>query len=123
MPSRARQGRTTIIVAHRLSTIQSADEIAVIDRGQVVEQGTHQELIARRGVYYALVESQQFVSDEDNSGVGAAGARASGAVMLEREDAPFGDVDDVPTASSHSILADNSILPISGGKRTYDTVV
>jgi ABC-type multidrug transport system fused ATPase/permease subunit len=48
------RGRTSIVVAHRLSTIQSADEILVIDAGRIVERGTHQELLARRGIYYNL---------------------------------------------------------------------
>ena len=51
-------GRTTIIVAHRLSTIQNADLIAVVANGQVVEQGTHTELMALHGAYYALVNQQ-----------------------------------------------------------------
>ena len=47
-------GRTSIVVAHRLSTIQSADEILVIDGGRILERGNHQELLARRGIYYNL---------------------------------------------------------------------
>ena len=47
-------GRTSIIVAHRLSTIQKADEILVIDDGRILERGNHQELLARRGIYYNL---------------------------------------------------------------------
>jgi len=48
------KGRTSIIVAHRLSTVQRADEILVIDDGRIVERGNHQELLARRGIYYNL---------------------------------------------------------------------
>ncbi|XP_068615681.1 ATP-dependent translocase ABCB1 [Brachionichthys hirsutus] len=54
----ARMGRTCIIVAHRLSTIQNADRIAVFQGGVVVEEGTHQQLIAKKGVYQMLVTKQ-----------------------------------------------------------------
>ena len=52
------QGRTSFVIAHRLSTIQNADNILVLDHGNVVEQGTHEELMARRGQYYQLYASQ-----------------------------------------------------------------
>jgi subfamily B ATP-binding cassette protein MsbA len=53
-----RQGRTTFVIAHRLSTIRSADQILVLDDGRVVERGTHDALIANRGLYRSLYERQ-----------------------------------------------------------------
>jgi ABC-type multidrug transport system fused ATPase/permease subunit len=52
------RSRTTIAVAHRLSTVQSADCIFVIDAGSVVEKGTHGELMDKKGVYWEMVERQ-----------------------------------------------------------------
>ena len=54
----AMQGRTTLVIAHRLATVQKADLIVVLDRGQLVEQGTHAELVARGGVYAGLAALQ-----------------------------------------------------------------
>ncbi|MFM6456611.1 MAG: hypothetical protein ACKPH7_32900, partial [Planktothrix sp.] len=50
--------RTTIIIAHRLSTVRSADCILVLDRGILVEQGTHEHLMATQGLYYHLAQQQ-----------------------------------------------------------------
>jgi ABC-type multidrug transport system fused ATPase/permease subunit len=50
--------KTSVVVAHRLSTIQDADVIFVMDRGQIVEQGTHAELLERGGKYFELVNQQ-----------------------------------------------------------------
>ena len=54
----AREGRTTIVIAHRLSTIQNADVIASIEDGRVAEVGTHADLMARKGLYFDLVNAQ-----------------------------------------------------------------
>lgn len=55
----ARNGRTCIIITYRLSTIQSADTIAVIHNGKIVEQGSHQELKAKKKYYYQLFKHQE----------------------------------------------------------------
>lgn len=56
-------GRTVLIIAHRLSTVEKADRIIVIERGQVIEQGTHKELLSKRGIYANLVKRQLLLSD------------------------------------------------------------
>ena len=56
--ARLRQGRTGFVIAHRLSTIRNADSIVVMDQGRIVEQGSHAELLRRRGFYYTLYNSQ-----------------------------------------------------------------
>lgn len=56
--ARLMKGRTSIIIAHRLSTIQNADKILVMHKGQVREMGSHQELLAKRGIYYKLYQLQ-----------------------------------------------------------------
>ena len=52
------QGRTRIVIAHRLSTVKNADNIVVLRSGKVVEQGTHRELVEQKGYYYELVKNQ-----------------------------------------------------------------
>lgn len=54
------ENRTSLVIAHRLSTIQKADWIVVMEKGDIVEQGTHHDLIAKKGVYHKLVELQNF---------------------------------------------------------------
>lgn len=52
------QGRTSVIIAHRLSTVKDADHIVVMKSGHVVEQGTHQTLLDKKGIYYSLIKNQ-----------------------------------------------------------------
>ncbi len=66
-------GRTAIVIAHRLSTVQHVDEILVLHKGRIRERGTHQELLARRGIYWTLYQLQY---KEQESGSASAGAGA-----------------------------------------------
>jgi len=56
--ARLMKGRTSFMIAHRLSTMREADKILVMDRGRIVEQGNHAELIAARGLYYRMLKSK-----------------------------------------------------------------
>lgn len=51
-------GRTSFVIAHRLSTIRNADKILVMDSGQIVEQGSHEELLEQKGYYHDLYHAQ-----------------------------------------------------------------
>ena len=64
---RLMRGRTTIVIAHRLSTVERADRILVLDRGRIVEEGTHTELLTREGLYHRLY-TRKFVDDASTAG-------------------------------------------------------
>ena len=72
------EGRTVFVIAHRLSTVVHADQILVLDRGEIIERGTHAELLALRGVYYRL-HAAQLRRDETNDASDTAGPIVAGA--------------------------------------------
>jgi subfamily B ATP-binding cassette protein MsbA len=58
------ESRTSIVIAHRLSTIRHADEIIVLQNGEIAERGTHDSLMLTEGIYYRLVQMNQLVASE-----------------------------------------------------------
>jgi len=79
------QGRTTLVIAHRLSTIRDADRIVVLDRGQAIEQGSHQELLERHGLYAQLVATQLVGVTNGDAGTHHADAHPEHATQLPAE--------------------------------------
>ena len=53
--------KTAVVIAHRLSTVKNADQIIVLDMGQVIEKGSHQELIAREGLYFQMLNKKPLI--------------------------------------------------------------
>ncbi|KAG5183176.1 iron-sulfur clusters transporter atm1, mitochondrial precursor [Tribonema minus] len=84
-------GRTTLIIAHRLSTVQDADEIVVLDNGQVVERGAHFALLAKPGGYYASMWHAQQAYANSDSGSAEAVPSIDGAAVDELSDEGEGD--------------------------------
>lgn len=85
-----RADRTSFVIAHRLSTIRDADTILMMERGRIVEQGSHEQLLEQRGAYYALYQSQFQGVDEADAELASAGAVASESAAVDS--AATGDV-------------------------------
>jgi ATP-binding cassette subfamily B protein len=58
------KGKTTLLIAHRVSTIKNADQILVLDNGKIIEQGNHTSLLSKKGVYFDLYERQLLEEEE-----------------------------------------------------------
>jgi ATP-binding cassette subfamily B protein len=71
-------GRTAVVIAHRLATVRNADRIIVLQDGRIVEMGSHEELLARRGLYFRL-HQMNYASFDDIPEVGADSAEGLGA--------------------------------------------
>jgi ATP-binding cassette subfamily B protein len=84
--SRAKQGRTVLVIAHRLSTVRDADEILVLEGGRVVERGAHDALIEAKGRYFALWSQQALLSS--SAGGSGSGSGGSGSATNAAAEAP-----------------------------------
>ena len=62
------RGRTTLLISHRISTVRDADQIVYLKEGEIIERGTHDELVDRRGAYYELYRRQSLVREVESMG-------------------------------------------------------
>ncbi|XP_067934483.1 ATP-dependent translocase ABCB1-like [Watersipora subatra] len=100
---RASQGRTTIVIAHRLSTVRNASKICAFSKGEVHEEGTHNELMAKEGIYYSLVMRQQQEQKKE-------------VLQIQRDNLPNPPSSPIPEEVRSPILS-----PSSSIKRTRST--
>ena len=127
----ASKGRTTITIAHRISTVRDAYKIIVMSQGRVVEQGDHQQLLGMRGAYFDLISAQQFNEREAvpplELEVGEAGVKVEGEVSSNstdktRHEGVKEDVDQPTPASESSgmlVTADEVQQAADAEKETY----
>jgi subfamily B ATP-binding cassette protein MsbA len=85
------RGRTTFVIAHRLSTVRRADQILVIEAGRIVERGTHESLLAARGRYFELYTRQRGVEADRLFGAGEGDEAADGEPPTEPKATDLGE--------------------------------
>ncbi|KAH7723877.1 hypothetical protein AAVH_08672 [Aphelenchoides avenae] len=110
---KAQEGRTTLIVAHRLSTIKNVDRILVFRNGEIVESGTHEELVTRKGIFYDMVEAQQIEQKKDE--------KALEQIREELENSSGNGDGYQSTAGGQTTLTRGSPKKISSPRRKYTT--
>ena len=109
------EGRTTIVIAHRLSTIINADHIVVFDQGKVVEEGKHEELVAKQGRYYALQHLQLSANEKDKQKAEQEPEVQDEAVVLAAQDGKTSDR--VPSVGKGKQASVGKTKPASVGKK------
>ncbi len=105
---RLMQGKTTITIAHRLNTVYQADQIVVLDKGRIVEQGTHADLLARHGLYASMVGAQA-KSHKPQTAHNAERSTSNARSTVPQSLIPFGD--DVANRKSQIVNPKSEILP------------
>lgn len=101
--------RTTIMIAHKLSTVQKADKIVVLSKGKLVEQGTHQELLASKGAYFGLVSAQNLDSHQGSSSSPAANEKVD-ELELQKTQTPAPEASSKPDVQVEDVSRKFSLV-------------
>jgi ATP-binding cassette, subfamily B (MDR/TAP), member 1 len=114
-------GRTTITIAHRLSTVRNAHKIIVLNNGRVAEQGSHDVLLANRATYYGLVASQELQTQETETEPDMAEERAPDLDMPTNKDSSSAavSIQSAPATASPEVMALNNTEPSLGDENQY----
>lgn len=111
---KASRGRTTLVVSHRLSTITGADKIVYIEKGVVAEQGTHEELMAKRGLYYNLVLASGSQKKEEDEVEAIKEISQGGPKSVSADDDAYSDDESESNKSAEAVMDDKEdVYPVS----------